>query len=244
MAIANASKYSWKDIDLKDIQDILGRSLTDNDLRWILLAIDAENKTKSLRLTDCLGIMGDGLDPLRGSLVLERIDLSLVDEHENPTINPDPPISVDAVVPILESIISEDLYKLVHVQLPKKWRVEKSDILTTFLQNFDTVLQVRKIQCSGSNFGEACDTRVGNFNDPLVEWQQNSYEYGHLNFSCYKCRKNFCNVCRDNSCVDFCKTCEKYICQHCSTVEYCQGSNCSTPEQPASCKFCNVVKCW
>ena len=93
-SIANASSQSWECIDFKDIQDILGRRLTDDDVRWILIAIDAVNKTKSLKLTNCLGITGVGLYPLRGSIVLQWIDLSLVGDHENPTIDPEPPIFV------------------------------------------------------------------------------------------------------------------------------------------------------
>ena len=135
MAIARASKQNWDNIDLKDIQDICGRSLTDDDVRWVLLAIDAVNNVKSLKLTKCIGITGAGLEPLRGSIVLERIDLSLVGDHENPTINPEPPISVSEVVPILESIIGAEGNSLVHVQLPKKWREERRDTLTQFCKD-------------------------------------------------------------------------------------------------------------
>ena len=69
MAIAAASNQSFATIDMKDIQDILGRSLTDNDIRcWVLICIDALKKTRSLRLTICLGITGEGLDHSGGRL--------------------------------------------------------------------------------------------------------------------------------------------------------------------------------
>jgi len=97
-AVVNASRENWENIDLKDIQDICGRSLNDDDVSWILLCIDAVNNVKSLKLTNCIGIAGAGLEPLRNSTVLERIDLSLVGDHENPTINPEPIISVSTVV--------------------------------------------------------------------------------------------------------------------------------------------------
>ena len=55
-----------------------------------------------------------------GSVELERIDLSLVGDHEHPTINPEPPISVSAVVIILDSITGTEGNSLLHLQLPKK----------------------------------------------------------------------------------------------------------------------------
>ena len=58
IAIATASIENWESIDFKDIQDVYGRTLTDNDIRWILLCIDAKNNTKSLKFTNCVGITG------------------------------------------------------------------------------------------------------------------------------------------------------------------------------------------
>ena len=46
-AIVNASRENWENIDLKDIQDICGRSLNDDDVSWILLCIDAVTNVKS-----------------------------------------------------------------------------------------------------------------------------------------------------------------------------------------------------
>ena len=81
-SIARASRESWEDIDyFKNIQDIRGRmfKMNDKELKWISLAIDGVHKIKSLKLTNCFGITGSGLEPLplRGSAVLQYIDLSL-----------------------------------------------------------------------------------------------------------------------------------------------------------------------
>jgi len=94
-----------------------------------------------------IGITGSGLQPLIGSIVLEWIDLSLVGDHENPTITPEPPISVDLVVPILHSIVEREDNSLSHIQLPKKWRIERSATLTQFLQRFDIQLNERQYPC-------------------------------------------------------------------------------------------------
>ena len=76
-AIANASKQNWDNTDLKEIQDICGHILNDIDVKWILFAIDGVHKIKSLKITNCIGITGVGLEPLRESIILESIDLSL-----------------------------------------------------------------------------------------------------------------------------------------------------------------------
>ena len=148
IAIINASAEGWESVDFKDIQDICGPNLSDDDIRWVLLAIDGVNKIKSLKFTNCIGITGVGLQPFTGSTVLERIDLSLVGVYEKPVINPEPPISVSEVVPILNSIIEREDNVFEHVQLPKKWRIERHDILTQFLERFDSVLSGRRYQCT------------------------------------------------------------------------------------------------
>jgi hypothetical protein len=54
-------------------------SLTDLDVKHILVSIDAVNKLKVLEMTHCMQVEGHGLEPLRSSSVLEVVDLSLVD---------------------------------------------------------------------------------------------------------------------------------------------------------------------
>ena len=241
-AISRASRENWEHIDLKDIQDIRGRSLTDDDVRWILLAIDAVNNVKSLKVTNCVGITGAGLEPLRGSTVLERIDLSLVGDHENPTINPEPPISVSTIVPILDSIIGAEGNSLVHVQLPKKWREERSNILTQFLQRFDTKLNDRRLECS-KHPAEICEGS-DEYELALVYWQDDDVCYGMTGLTCYECKNNFCLSCYENGNFNICRICEKWYCEDCKIVAHCQGGNCSTSYQPSSCEICDVMKNW
>ena len=117
---------------------------------------------------------------------------------KNPTITPEPPISVSVVVPILNSIIEREDNVFEHVQLPKKWRVEKSDILTQFLISLDEVLTEREYDCSRpaewlagkskcrvSFNGGACENVCQQYDDldgngldyPLVYWQQHRRHY-------------------------------------------------------------------
>ncbi|KAL7537395.1 hypothetical protein ACHAXR_008867, partial [Thalassiosira sp. AJA248-18] len=119
----------WEVLNFRSIEESLASRLTDDDIRGVLACINASNRLKTLKLAGCVNITGRGLEPLRGSVVLEQIDLSLVGEHERPLIEPDPLISETEVLSILASIIDADGNSLKHVQLPKAFRKEPSAIL-------------------------------------------------------------------------------------------------------------------
>jgi hypothetical protein len=76
--------------------------LSDDGIKTILLCVDAVNTVQRLKLANCIGITGVGLEPLRGSTMIEQIDLSLVGKQMSNYINPEPPISCEAVLPILD----------------------------------------------------------------------------------------------------------------------------------------------
>ena len=46
--------------------------------------------TQMLRLTGCVIVSGRGLEPLVGSVILEKIDFSIVGQHENLGVEPEP----------------------------------------------------------------------------------------------------------------------------------------------------------
>ena len=83
----------WDTLDFGGIEKDLAAKLSDDDISGILQVIDAVNNVKRLRLTNCIKITGAGLRPLRGSTIIEQIDLSLVGDGENPRLDPEPPIS-------------------------------------------------------------------------------------------------------------------------------------------------------
>ena len=89
-----------------------------------LLCIDAVNKLKKLRITNCVNITGIGLEPLRGSAVIQQIDLSLTCDGEGPsTLDLELSISFGIVLPILDSIIERGVVQ--HITLPRIWRDER-----------------------------------------------------------------------------------------------------------------------
>jgi len=237
-SIAILTHHTWESIDFKDVQQLHGRSLTDNDIRWILSCIDAQNKTKSLKFTNCVGITGRGLEPMRESTVLERIDLSLVGNHESPAIDPEPPISAETVIPILENILNTENNSLIHVQLPKKWRETESDLMSDFIENMDTVLNNRRMQCS-----KGCGICEGDDLYPLVEKHEQHPQYGINAITCYQCMKHYCSNCFRNCLIDTCQCCEKVYCNDCNKVDWCDECNVNN-NRTTSCRACDALQVW
>ena len=246
IAIANASGESWEIIDFGDIQRMyfdyipsIGYTIDttrvlDGHIRWILLCIGAHN-IKSLKLTCCSGITGSGLRPLIKSPVLERIDLSLVGDHESPNITPEPPISAVEVIPILNSILNTEWNSLVHVQLPKKWRDEESDILNHFLKKFDRQMNHRRFHCS-----KGCGICEGSDDYPLVQLDGESSHYGVNSITCYQCTNQYCSRCYLRGRIDFCPCCDKFYCNDCNKMQWC--GRCY--ERKCCCSGCDIMKVW
>jgi len=125
-------------VDFGDIEKELALNLSDGDINSALLCIDAVNKLKKLRITNCVNITGIGLEPLRGSAVIQQIDLSLTCDGEGPsTLDLESSISFGIVLPILDSIIERGVVQ--HITLPRIWRDER--------------LEHRKEKSTNSSFG-------------------------------------------------------------------------------------------
>ena len=116
------SAQQWDILDFEDIDEELANKLTDDDLNAMLKCINAQDVLKRLKLYGCTKIIGHGLNPLRGSVVLEQIDISLVGKHENHNNAKESKISQEVVIPVLDSIISADNCSLKYIQFPRKWR--------------------------------------------------------------------------------------------------------------------------
>lgn len=117
-----------RSIDFLIMGDDAASQLTDRDLKHILTSVDAVTNLTSLKLTHCFEIRGHGLQPLSGSRVLERIDLSLVSRHEPPSGEGEKKsgqrhnnLSIEAVLPILHSIVDTARCSLKHIEMPEKW---------------------------------------------------------------------------------------------------------------------------
>lgn len=238
----------WDTLDFGEIEKELAAKLSDNDMSAILVHIDAARKVKRLMLTNCTSITGAGLRPILFSNVIEQIDLSLAGLHQKPELDPEPPISCELVLPILDSIISgAGASSLKHLQFPYKWRKDRSAntefhaFFARFRENCEA------ISCS------VCSKNLY----PWIDDDDDEKEYGTVHvccictrFDCYTCERNnnrrvhFCNVCDRNYCTE-CTTlvpcgglCEQYFCSDCSP-NTCDNPDCTE----ILCDDCAVGDC-
>ena len=57
-----------------EMEKDLAAKLTDNAIKAVLEGTDAVRKLERLRLANCTNISGSGLEPFRGSVVIQMID--------------------------------------------------------------------------------------------------------------------------------------------------------------------------
>ena len=122
-------KEDWKVLDLLDLDKSLRMRLTDGDIAGILVCIDAVNKLEQISLPHCINVRGDGLAPLSGSIVLKKADLCIVSEEVDSMT---PKLSIDAVLPILDSIVAKNQDSMSRLHVPKVWRDTYSERLNNF----------------------------------------------------------------------------------------------------------------
>ena len=240
MIILRENDNSWDTLDFGDIEKDLAAKLSDDDIRAILLRIDAVTKLKTLKLTNCVNISGLGLGPLAGSQIIEQIDLSLARDHQSPAIT-EQKISCDQVLPILRSIIERGEGRncaLKHIQFPWAWRELGSIDFRSFLVNYEEAIRERDNICS------KCSARLPDDYDPdnndgwlnINTFREGDSKYATQNYTCYKCLKHYCGGgCRvddeeeddeDLTILDlelyFCEKCQRNYCYECSSSRYCE----------------------
>ena len=142
---AIVSGGNWQMLDFGDIEKHLASKLTDNDVHKILVCIDGINTIKTLKLAGCVNITGRGLHPL-STAALEKIDLSLVGKHESPVIEPEPSLCESVMIPFLDSILGKG--RLKHLDLPTKFRLQRSREMRQFLERYISYLESFRYGCS------------------------------------------------------------------------------------------------
>jgi len=220
--------------------------LDDIDLKAILICIDARNNVKSLKLTGGLNISGRGLEPLSGSSVIESIDLSL----ERGCIKDSEPISLceGIVLPLLQSIIEGESSSLRHIQLPVKWRNDKSNELSQFMEVYNSYLRDLARPCQHEWEEDGVKEKCGNECGLGMHTHTLDVRYGVQAGTCYQCMKNFCGSFRCADTFDFCPQCQKYLCKECNNVydcSDCQKSSCDGFEcgEVRKCDICSEAYC-
>jgi len=252
--------YDWDFFDFRDINESLARKLSDEDVGGILVCIDAVHTIKDFKLTGLFNIVGHGLMPLRGSRLLEHLDL-------NPgllePLRLDPGggaitemsgilagfkhyslLSEETVVPILDSIITVEGSSLKQLNLPKKWRVNKLPLLTQFLTRYNRALNRREIACSIDGCTSTC-RHVGD--SPWVpRIARHDGMYGVQQHSCYQCHDRFCAEHTEDMTPFVCEICELTHCMDCNPTKLCELCNivaCQECVDTSTCEICDRALC-
>ena len=246
----------WDILDFGDIEKELAAKLTDDDIKKVLLHIDAAHKVKRLRLTNCVNIAGNGLSPLTNSASIEQIDLSLVKPHKNPELDPVPALSRYSVLPILESIIRLERKSLKHVQFPHVWRLgttaDGEDELVEDPQMHSFIEQYNELMTNRSTgLCELCNGRLEPEHNCLGDYYGSMF-YGIQSDTCSVCvlKYSHCFYCRGlHPSIDHCFKCERYYCDECAPVKVecgaCQEYFCSSciGSVPCADPDCRVIVC-
>lgn len=234
-AIISASQ--WDTLDFEDIERELANKLTDDDINAVLKSVHAQDVLKRLKLCGCINITGHGLNLLQASVVLEQIDISLAEKNDYQYIEPEPKISEEVVMPILDSIISADGCSLKHIQFPSMFRRE-SRVYTVleFQTRYNIQFLSREISCAKCNEAAPDTYRM---NDYLI-----------INKTCYDCLAPLCGDCRRDDenggfSLKWCNACDKTYCTDCVTVSkcaYCSDKRCEGCAMKA-CDECGNANC-
>ena len=179
-AISKAiAQWQWDALDFGDGFSIgTDNDLSDEDISAALTCIGAKRTLKILKFTGCIKFEGHGLNPLRGSITLEQIDLSLVAEYYQPKYahmkqgsavagTQVPRISETYCLPILESIIDANGCLLKQIQFPEKWRAQQivTRRYSDFLERLNQFFVNRALECARCQVSleghEWIDRRVG-----------------------------------------------------------------------------------
>ncbi|KAL7453973.1 hypothetical protein ACHAWC_005604 [Mediolabrus comicus] len=230
LTFMNTGADDWGTLDFGEFEKDLAAKLSDNDMSAILVHIDAVNKVKRLKLTNCIKITGIGLQPLRGSRIIEYIDLSLTRSGQNSRVYENPAISRSNVLPILDSIIAAEGCAVRKIEFPIKWRKEASTEFREFLERYNELWIARTENNSAICRCDECEENVL----PVLEDDgDEDYNWvnavGRDNFTCSACLNHFCADCSDEEYApaDYyllfgCGgNCGKQFCVECSTRKHC-----------------------
>lgn len=189
---------AWRTIDCSH-DETACRHLSDVALPVLLSNVNARDVTTVLHLGGCSRFRGTGLEPLRGSRVLERIYLwgTVAEETPGPAIS------------VLETMISHRLCTVMfsHVPLPE------DDVLLNFfarLRNARFQDAIRnKVLCT------SCQQPVMEQSRQLVQ-----HIWG-INILCFGCNKPYCRRAFCEMDVKECHGCSELFCADCHLAKQC-----------------------
>lgn len=186
----------------------------------MLACINSVQRLKRIYLTRCYNITGRALEPLRGSTVIERIDLSLRPKRGYNFGWGWGKLLHIHVLPILHSIIDREHHSLKHIQFPRFDFVELAEKCGYF-QQF-----LLKYDATGYHQNAVCRKCSVDCNRSLSIFRDDNKDYiGVQKFTCYDCLNHYCYNCKDDEgqfYLTFCKLCEKWRCKDCQVMKPCR----------------------
>ena len=221
---AVACQSGWDKLDFNDIDKDFAARLTDDHVHAILHIINANEELMELSMAGCVNIIGDGLRLLRDSSV-RVVDLSFVGPNESPSTVGRPLLAESKVLPFLVTTLGS----LERIRLPKFWRDKMLPETSEFLEDFNSILDMRDLKCTLCSM--ACNR------ERFEEWifhrpdrdDDNAEYYGMQNFICSGCSKTFCYSCQHDEpdatgsrdYIMYCYCCEEEFCRDCSGMQSC-----------------------
>ena len=252
-------RSQWETLDCIDLHNAIPNrwhsgtwfswSMSDDDLKNVLIAIDAKNNLKSLKLTNCIRIFGFGLKPLKKSTVLERIDLSRAEPYTKPFIGMHTTMNLNTILPILLSIVNKNGNSLKHIQLPLRWRMEKQPALKEFMDTYNLhLINDANLTCSMTRGSYLADAVTCGNEIEGARLKRGKKQFGIQSSTCYNCLACACSdheECKRT--IDYCGNCQKNYCWGCVevwTCHKCKKSRCVKCEARDSyCSSCGRETC-
>jgi len=230
----------WDSLDFAEFTYGKENQLSDDDIAGVLTCINARENLKSLKITGCTQITGQGLQPLFRSTVLQQVNLT--HKIRAPFEDVESCISELFVLPILDSIINTTGNKLMLIQFPELWRNRASPSFDSFLVDYERLLDSRGNVCSGcksvtlsreSQSWEQSESEICWVTSYAQEHRYNARDeyveewYGTQHYTCEECLKFLC--CNDgcNERINTCNVCKEQYCIDCATMDECAEWDCS-----------------
>ena len=228
-----------------------------------MVCIDAVNNLEKIRLPHCINVRGDGLAPLRGSIVLKRVDLCIVSEEVDTMT---PRLSEGAVLPIIESIMAKNQNLLRSLHMPKVWYDRPSMRVKEFLiemripqtygyEGYELMTGSEKSEMRAKYLLQYPNRRMDTYKMACTEcvWSHRpcgtmrsnelciTFEGGDTLKSCPSCDRKYCTNHSDYQ-IKKCAVCKETACRECNlglyNCECCDRDLCEECVEQVNCSRC------